>query len=496
MAARKRERKSEEQAGAAKAPPPARSLAERLFEPVDCASLVWFRVCFGLVMAWQSAKYLWSGWAESAYVKPAFHFTYYGFGWVKPWPGEGMYWHFYAMIALSLLVAAGALYRVGSALLFLAVTHWFLIEATQYNNHYYLECLLALLLAFMPAHRGFSVDAWLRPSLRERTVPAWTVWLLRFQIGVVYFYGGLAKFDPDWLTGIPVRGLLGKAAALPLLGEWSRAPWFGCFLAYGGLLLDLLIVPLLLWRRTRLAAFLLALGFHLSNSALFTIGVFPWFMIGATLIYFDPEWPRAALRRVLRRKAPDGEPPAHAVPRLGRLRRVGLGLLTLYLLIQVFLPFRRLLYPHRVTWSEEGFRFAWHMMLRHKLTQAEFVVLSPRNEPLPVKLERTLTKRQFGVMRSKPDLILQFAHHLAGEARRQGFEDVKVKALISCSLNGRKPQLLVDHTVDLAAEPTGLQPKHWIRPLEEPLPPDEPWVWIEHPEYKRAPDFEALEAGE
>jgi vitamin K-dependent gamma-carboxylase len=37
------------------------------------------------------------------------------------------------------------------------------------------------------------------------------------------------------------------------------------------------------------------------------------------------------------------------------------------------------------------------------------------------------------------------------------------------SLNGRKPQLLVDPTVDLARERASMLPARWIMPLTEPL---------------------------
>ena len=64
------------------------------------------------------------------------------------------------------------------------------------------------------------------------------------------------------------------------------------FYSYGGLLLDLLAVPLLLWRRTRLLTFVALILFHINNAYMFSIGIFPWLMIAATTIYFDPAWPK------------------------------------------------------------------------------------------------------------------------------------------------------------------------------------------------------------
>ena len=64
------------------------------------------------------------------------------------------------------------------------------------------------------------------PTLRASTVPAWTVWLLRFQLGVVYVFGAVAKLNPDWLLHAqPLRIWLGANVDLPLIGAWLEQPW-------------------------------------------------------------------------------------------------------------------------------------------------------------------------------------------------------------------------------------------------------------------------------
>lgn len=62
---------------------------------------------------------------------------------------------------------------------------------------------------------------------------------------------------------------------LAVVGAHFTGEWIVWLFTYGGLLLDLLVVPLLLWRRTRTAAFALAVVFHLLNAALFRMGSFP-----------------------------------------------------------------------------------------------------------------------------------------------------------------------------------------------------------------------------
>ena len=72
-------------------------------------------------------------------------------------------------------------------------------------------------------------------------------------------------------------------------------------------------------------------------------------------------------------------------------------------------------------------------------------------------------------MSTRPDMILQFSHHLAREKRKEGYEQVEVRAKVMASLNGRRRQLLVDPTVDLASESRTLLPTPWIMPLIAPL---------------------------
>ncbi|MHC4108371.1 MAG: HTTM domain-containing protein, partial [Planctomycetota bacterium] len=160
----------------------ARELISRLFDPVDIASLVLFRIMFGAIMLWEVWRYFDHGWIRRYYIEPVFHFKYYGFGWVKAWPGDGMYWHFVAMGLLAAFILSGFLYRLSTALFFLAFTYVYLLDQARYLNHFYLVSLISFLMIFVPAHRALSIDAWLRPGIRRDITPAWSIWILRAQM--------------------------------------------------------------------------------------------------------------------------------------------------------------------------------------------------------------------------------------------------------------------------------------------------------------------------
>lgn len=231
---------------------------------------------------------------------------------------------------------------------------------------------------------------------------------------------------------------------------------------YGGLAFDLFIVPLLLWKRTRVAAFLWVIAFHMLNTVLFSIGIFPWLMLAATLLFFPANWPRRIFN--FRRDRETASVPPPCCP------RVIAGLVAAWVVVQLAMPLRHFVYPGNVHWTEEGHRFAWHMKLRDKQATARFYVTDRRrNRTWEVSPRVYLTARQTQKMATRPDMILQMAHHIARDqaAKRNIDYPLEVRARVLASLHGRKRQLLIDPTVNLAAERRSLRPARWIMPLNE-----------------------------
>jgi len=456
-------------------------LCAALFKPVDISFLVFFRILFGGIMLWEVYRYFSNGWISRYYIEPALNFSYYGFSWVKPWPGRGMYIHFFVLGLAASCVMVGFLYRIAAPVFFLAFTYAFLLEQTRYLNHLYLVCLISFLMCFLPAHRAFSVDALLRPKIRSDVVPEWTLWLLRVQVGIPYFFGGIAKLNSDWIHGgEPMRTWLHPLTAV---GHVFGSDWVVYGFVIGGLMLDLLVVPLLLWRRTRLFILPAAIAFNVINAFIFDIGIFPWFMLGTLLLFFPPDLMRRFARAFMSpgeevrdaETSPTSVTPraiaeTNSCPALSSSQKVVAGLLAAYLAVQIVLPLRHYLYPGNVSWTEEGHNFSWHMKLRTKVGEAVFTVTHPQSgQTWTIKPEDQLKPHQLMKVITKPDLILQFSDYLVEQKRREGYDNVEVRARVMVSLNGREPQLLVDPNVDLAKEEVGLLPARWILPLTTPL---------------------------
>lgn len=437
----------------------------RLGAPVDAASLAALRIAFGAVMAVAVVRFAAMGWIDELYVAPRFHFHYWGFAWVHPLPAPWIYVHFAALGVSAVMIALGLYYRL-AIVAFLLLFGWVeLLDAATYLNHYYAITLVGVLLAFVPAHRVASLDAWRAARRGEplpRTVCAAAVWTLRAQLGVVYFFAGVAKLNEDWLfRAEPLRTWLLARSDFPVLGPAFEHASVAYAMSWAGALFDLSVPFLLCVRRTRPFAYGAVIGFHALTGALFQIGMFPWVMIGLTPIFFEANWPRRLVARFRRTDdvalglAPPPSPGSASLPRSTSIA------LAAWLAIQVVLPLRHHLYPGDVLWTQEGMRWAWHVMIAERGAVAELSAIDERGGRWVLDARETLTPLQATMMAAEPELLLQFAHHVRDDFAARG-RRVEVRADVWVALNGRPSARLVDPAVDLGSEDESLWGYDWV----------------------------------
>ncbi len=440
--------------------------------PVDIESLAAFRIVFGLVMCGGILRFLATGWIETMYGEPRWFFKYPGFGWVEPWPVWGMYVHYGVLAALALAIALGAFTRLAAALFVAGFAYTQLVDVTNYLNHHYLVVLLGGLLCALPAGSAWSIDARRRPGLVRATVPAWMVWLVRFQVGAVYVFAGLAKAKGDWLLeGQPLNLWLAARTETPILGGLFAEPATALAMSWAGFLFDTTIVLWLSWARTRLVAYGAVIVFHGLTGYLFNIGMFPIIMTSSALIFFSPSWPRAALGRLgLARLAEPATPAAPDPEYRTGPGRIAAALIAVHVVVQLALPLRHLAYPGPVLWNEDGMRFAWHVLVREKHGAVTFVAAFADGKRLEIPPRNYLTARQEREMGGQPDLILQLAHAIGRDLRAKGYRDFRLHAITRVSLNGRRARPMIDPDVDLL-EVRDLGARTWVLPAPEEPPP-------------------------
>ena len=384
-------------------------------EPVSSASAATFRVVFGLLGIIAVVRFAANGWISGLYIEPAHHLSYFGFGWVQPWPGWGMYLHFALMGLSALGVALGYRYRLCIVAFFLLFTYVELIDRTTYLNHYYLVSLLSLIIVFLPLGSMASLDSGSATADGNPTpIPRAALWVLKAQVGLVYFFAGIAKLNPDWMFHAePLRIWLYNGTDTPLVGPFLRKAWVPYAMSWAGACFDLTIVGWLLWKKTRPYAYAVLVIFHVVTAFLFPpIGMFPWIMIGAALIFFELDWPLRLIRRVRRpphslpASKPDPFRPA-GIETISWPVRAACLLGAAFLAVQVAMPLRHLAYPGDVRWTEEGYLFSWRVLLTEKTGLVHYRVsgLETAGEQL-VYPEEYLTPAQVERMAYQPDLIL------------------------------------------------------------------------------------------
>jgi hypothetical protein len=369
-----------------------------------------------------------------------------------------MYVYFLIMGSLGILIALGYRYRMAMISFTLLWTGAYLMQKTSYNNHYYLLVLISAIMSLLPAHHSVSLDARLNPGLRKEWMYSYIKWIIVLQLFIVYTYASVAKWYQDWFDFSIIEILMRGRSHYPVIGDWLQLEPVHQLIGISGILFDLLVVPALLWKPTRNFAFVCSIFFHLFNSVVFQIGIFPYLSLSFIVFFYPPE----TIRRIfLPKKQPysgnEQGRPSYAGPLL-----VAAGL---YFLIQVLLPLRHHWIPGDVLWTEEGHRLSWRMMLRSRLGQVAFAVVDKKSgEKQLVDLRKYLTPKQRQKIASYPDFIWQFAQHLKAVYAKEG-KEVAVFADSKVRVNQHPFAPLVDPKVDLTNEKWDPWRHHqWILP--------------------------------
>ncbi|MEN8789141.1 MAG: HTTM domain-containing protein [Flavobacteriaceae bacterium] len=439
-----------------------------LFQKIDNSPLVVFRIFLGILIALEGFGAIATGWVRRAFIEPDFTFHFIGFDWLQPLPGYGMYFYFAIMGILGICIALGYRYRL--SIICFALMWWavYLMQKTSYNNHYYLLALIASIMCFLPAHRACSLDARRQPGIRSDAMFAYVKWVVILQLFIVYTYAAIAKLYGDWLNFTFLEILLESKSGYPVVGSLFEMSWFQKFIGISGFLFDLLIIPALLWKPTRNFAFGCSIFFHLFNSLVFQIGIFPYLALAFTVFFFEPE----TIQRLFLKGKKIFSPVSTGPPGYKKPLLLFAGL---YFLIQLLLPLRHHFIEGDVLWTEEGHRLSWRMMLRNRTGNVMFRVVHKKDQKTEyINLRHYLTKKQRNKIAAYPDFIWQFAQHLKEKYTQQGI-DIEVYADSRVSINGRPPSRLIDPKIDLSRvswDP--LRHHQWILPA--------PWESGESPD--------------
>ncbi len=429
-----------------------------LFKHIDNTGLVLFRAFFGLLITIEAFGAIATGWLRKTFVEPEFTFNFIGFEFLQILLGEKMYVYFVIMGIFGIMVMLGYKYRLSMIAYAIMWSAVYLLQKTSYNNHYYLMMLLCWMMVFLPANRWFSLDAKLNPQIKSPSMPRWCLLVLILQVWIVYTYASVAKWYPGWLDASVAELFMKGKKSYWLIGDLLQLDWVHWCIAYVGILFDLMIVPLMLWKRTRLLGFFVSVFFHLFNSIVFQIGIFPYMSISFALFFFSSE---TLQKRFLPKKKlySAGEV---IIPKYNKLL---ITVFSIYFIFQIALPLRHWFFEDDVLWTEEGHRLSWRMMLRSKGGNLTVWVEDKKTgERSQYDYNKLLTKKQQRSVKTKPDILWQLARRIKNVEAQKG-NDVAVYMNVRVKVNGGEYHPLIDPEVDLGSEDWSHFKHHnWILP--------------------------------
>ena len=448
---------------------------------VSILPLVVFRIIFGILMFFSTLRFILKGWVNDLYEVPTYFFTYYGFDWVSPLPNPFMYVLFLLLLIACIFIIFGLFYRVNTVLFFIIFTYIELIDKTNYLNHYYFISLISLLLILIPANSYFSLDAYFGICKRKKTIQAWQINIIKLQIGLVYFFAGISKLNYHWLIEAqPLINWLKHQSDFPVIGKLFLYDFTAYLFSWVSAIFDIFIFFLLIDKRSRLISYFVAFVFHIMTAIMFPIGVFPYVMIASTLIFFNDNFHKKIIDFIykyslLKSRKLIEEKTNYQTKTNSILNVFLIGFFTL----QLFLPLRFILYPGKLFWTEQGYRFSWRVMLIEKAGYSQFYIHEPKmDRKMLIQNRDYLTPQQVKMMSTQPDMILQYAHFLSktfkdslivesnGEIIKMGVNP-KITADITVSLFNKGSRKFIDSEKNLSEIKRGFGNKEWILDYED-----------------------------
>ncbi|XP_050394732.2 vitamin K-dependent gamma-carboxylase [Patella vulgata] len=416
------------------------------------------------------------------------------FNFLKPLPLEWMYIVYFVMLLGAAGIMVGFLFRFSCICFLLPYWYIFFLDKTSWNNHSYLYGILGFLLTISDANRYWSLDGLFSKNKRNTHVPLWNYTLLRLQVFLVYFIAGLKKLDFDWVYGYSMQNLSRHWVFDPLKFMLTEEQIDLFVVHLGGLTIDLSIGFLFFFDKTRPLAFLVCSSFHLMNSQMFSIGMFPWMMLATQVLFCHTDWPRRVFKMIptsLQLFTPEEEEihaSSHCIygkddvksednkqqgmkcgkapPTKSTLyHKISTCFTFLFIILQLILP-----YSHGITkgynnWTNGLYGYSWDMMVHSWSVQHIRItyVNKDTGEAGYLNPEAWVGSRRWS---SHADMLKQHAQCIAGHLKTYNITNVALHFDIWKSLNERFQQRMFDPKVDIqSVEWSPLKETPWLMPL-------------------------------
>ncbi|XP_017863468.1 PREDICTED: vitamin K-dependent gamma-carboxylase [Drosophila arizonae] len=445
-----------------------------LHRPVDGAALGVFRMLYGAAMLIDIAEERGGGQLDVRFGEPHHcHFPLFNGIHALDYPLMGCV--YLAMWLGAMGIALGYRFRISCLSFVTCYWYIFLLDKPAWNNHSYLFGLVGTLLLFTRANCYCSLDSWLHPELR-RAVPYWNYFLIKFQFFVLYMYAGLKKFSFEWLSGYAMTSLSQHWVFAPFrqvldgeLIDLLIIHWFTAFF-------DLSIAFFMTCEKTRLLVTPFMISFHLMNSRLFVIGMFPWVCLAEVPLFYSFDWPRRLWRPTKPGSSAVEAPikaPSQTSPGFGAQLRS--CLILFYCALQLFLPYSHFITKGYNNWTNGLYGYSWDMMVHSYDTVLTSVKIVDNNNQQVHHLN-PYAFTEYDRWTKYADMAVQYAKCIEKNIHEDMDRNPKNSPLTSknisiyfdiwCAMNGRFQQRTFDPRVDLLKAPwSPFKRTPWSLPL-------------------------------
>ncbi|MEZ4434981.1 MAG: HTTM domain-containing protein [bacterium] len=188
---------------------------------------------------------------------------------------------------------------IGATVCYFGIYLWSQVDSYQ---HHYLVGLLLTLACFIPEEVWTATRPDDMTPERWHRVRHWGLRLIYVQVAIMYFWTGVTKADPTWLSGATMDQLTNPPEIRDMIRGWEVRAGLrageGYAWAAAAVLLGELFAPIcFLWRRLWIVGLIVVPWFHVGVEILeFDIEWFSYYMIGLDVILLLPDRGWAALR--------------------------------------------------------------------------------------------------------------------------------------------------------------------------------------------------------
>ncbi|KAM0731318.1 Vitamin K-dependent gamma-carboxylase [Formica fusca] len=188
-------------------------------------------------------------------------------------------------------IALGLHFKIACACFVLPYWYIFLLDKGYWNNHTYLYGIVATLFWGTEANKYFAFDA-SNAKRNGNFVPYWNYFILKFQFFALYFLAGLKKSGREWLEGYAMTNLSRHWVFHPFKIVLTTEQIDFLIVHWFTFIFDLSVGFWMLFEKTRIPAMIFCTAFHVMNSRLFSIGMFPYVCLATMSLFCSADWPR------------------------------------------------------------------------------------------------------------------------------------------------------------------------------------------------------------